>query len=49
MSLTILRRRAERSAWWDTATIAVGCLLMALGFRLFLNANHLIAGGVGGG
>lgn len=45
---SLIRRRAERSPWWDTATIVLGCLLMALGFRLFLNANRIVAGGVVG-
>lgn len=32
----------------DTLIIAAGCLLMALGFRLFFSANHIVAGGVVG-
>jgi len=32
----------------DSVGVIVGCLLMALGFRLFLNANGIVGGGVVG-
>ncbi len=33
---------------WDLILITGGCVLMALGFRLFLNENHIVSGGVVG-
>ncbi len=43
----ILRGR-KPSSLGDALVIAVGCLLMALGFRFFFAANHIVAGGVVG-
>ncbi len=43
----ILRGR-KPSPLGDALIIAVGCFLMALGFRLFFRANHIVAGGVVG-
>lgn len=40
--------RGKRSGLWDGVSIAAGCALMALGFRLFMNANGIVAGGVVG-
>lgn len=40
--------RGPRGPLWDSASILAGCALMALGFRLFMNANGIVAGGVVG-
>lgn len=41
-------RRTKPPAWWEFGLIVVGCLMVALGFRLFTNANGIVAGGVVG-
>lgn len=41
-------RRTKPPAWWEFLLIAVGCLAVALGFRLFTNPNGIVAGGVVG-
>jgi uncharacterized membrane-anchored protein YitT (DUF2179 family) len=38
--------RGKRNVLWDTLSIIAGCALIALGFRLFMNANGIIAGGL---
>lgn len=43
-----MTRRRSPSAVADTLWIVAGCLCVALGFRLFLNGNHLVTGGVVG-
>ena len=40
--------RGPRSPIWDSLSILAGCALMALSFRLFTNANGIVAGGVVG-
>jgi uncharacterized membrane-anchored protein YitT (DUF2179 family) len=40
--------RGKRSGAWDSLSIVAGCALMALGFRLFMNGNGIVAGGVVG-
>lgn len=41
-------RRTGPPPWWEYLTLAVGCLMVALGFRLFTNPNGIVAGGVVG-
>lgn len=41
-------RRTGAPAAWEYCLIAIGCFVMALGFRLFANANGIVAGGVVG-
>lgn len=41
-------RRSGPPSWWEFTLIALGCLILALGFRLFTNPNHIVAGGVVG-
>jgi uncharacterized membrane-anchored protein YitT (DUF2179 family) len=43
-----ISRGQKSSPLGDAVLIALGCLLMALGFRLFFNDNHIVAGGVVG-
>lgn len=43
-----MTRRRNPNALTDTFLIVVGCVGIALGFRLFLNGNHLVTGGVVG-
>jgi uncharacterized membrane-anchored protein YitT (DUF2179 family) len=40
--------REKRGGFWDSLSIVAGCALIVLGFRLFLNANGIVAGGVVG-
>lgn len=40
--------RGKRNGAWDSLSIIAGCALMALGFRLFMNGNGIVAGGVVG-
>ena len=40
--------RGKRSGLWDGLSIVAGCALMALSFRLFMNGNDIVAGGVVG-
>ena len=40
--------RGPRGPYWDSLSILAGCALIALGFRLFMNANGIVAGGVVG-
>ena len=40
--------RGKRNGTWDSLSIVAGCALMALGFRLFMNGNGIVAGGVVG-
>lgn len=40
--------RGQRGPVWDSLSILAGCALMALGFRFFMNANGIVAGGVVG-
>ena len=41
-------RRSGPPTWWEYLTLVVGCLTIALGFRLFTNANGIVTGGVVG-
>lgn len=43
-----MRQAGGRPGRWDVPLIVGGCLVMALAFRLFLNGNGLVAGGVVG-
>lgn len=45
-ALTQIVRRRHTS--WDFVLIVIGCFIAALGFRLFTNANGIVAGGVVG-
>lgn len=44
----VIQGRRRPHAGWDVLTIVVGCFLMALSFRLFLNGNEIVTGGVVG-
>jgi len=41
-------KRNGPPSWWEFTLIAAGCFALALGFRLFTNPNHIVAGGVVG-
>lgn len=41
-------RRTRPPSWWEFLLITLGCLGVALGFRLFTNPNGIVAGGVVG-
>ncbi|RYG38828.1 YitT family protein [bacterium] len=42
------RRKGNFHPAWESALIVIGCVIMALSFRLFINANGIVAGGVVG-
>ncbi|MBS1707366.1 MAG: YitT family protein [Armatimonadetes bacterium] len=46
--IATMRQAGGRPGRWDVPLILSGCLVMALAFRLFLNGNGLVAGGVVG-
>lgn len=43
-----MRQAGGRPGRWDVPLIVAGCAVMALSFRLFLNGNGLVAGGIVG-
>ena len=47
-AVNVRARREPQGLAWDLLLIVAGCLAMALGFRLFINANQLVAGGIVG-
>jgi len=42
------RRRGPSHAAWDVVSIVLGCVIVAVSFRLFTNPNGIVAGGVVG-